>query len=143
MATAIDEPFGGGLGFPVSDWETFRAPGLFGGFFLRKQGVVTREIRRLVLAEIRSVARKGVAVRELDRVKTKFRSDWIVGQQTTLGRAALLARAAMLDGEPGAANGELERFLALREQVDPDHLLRSALADRLLGQAIPATIPGS
>lgn len=113
VATAVDEPFSGGLGFPVTDWEDYRAPGLFGGFILHKPGVAPERIKELVYQEVSRIAREGVGADELTRVKTKFRSDWIVGRQTSSGRAYALLKAAVLDGDPTAANGELERFLSV------------------------------
>ena len=51
-------------------------------------------------------------------MKIKFRSDQVVQSQTALGRASALLRAAVLDGDPAAADGELEKFMAVTpEQV--------------------------
>ena len=47
------------------------------------------------------------------------------------------AKDAALPGELYRASfrgNELDRFRSLKREVDPDHLLRSALADRLLGE---------
>ena len=116
LATAIDEPFTGGLGFPTSGWETYKAPGLFGGFFLKKEGADSDAIRGIVLAEIGKIAQEGVDRKELERVRTKFRSDWIRARQTTRGRAAALLRAEILDGDAALANGELEKFLSVARE---------------------------
>lgn len=118
VATAVDDPYTGGLGFPVSDWESFRTPGLFGGFILRRENVSASSVRDLIFDETGEVARAGVGEAELERVKTKFRSDWIVSRQTTVGRAAALLVSSVLDGDPGCANGELEKFMAVtREDI--------------------------
>lgn len=108
---ALDIQGGGGLGFPVSHWTEFRPPGLFGGFLLLKDGADPREVRRRVYEEVERLAREGPSAEELARLKTRFRSDWIDDRQTTLGRAAAVARAAVLDGDPAADLGELDRFL--------------------------------
>ena len=113
VATAIDEPYPGGLGFPVSDPDEYKAPGLFGGFILRKPESAAPQIRDLVYGEIKGIAAAGLGAVELERVKTKFRSDWVLQRQTTLGRAAALLRSAVLDGDPAAEAGELERFMAV------------------------------
>lgn len=104
----------GGLGFPESDFWEFKAPGLFGCFVIYKEGRTAQEVRELIEQGIGEVAKNGVPDKELARVKTKFRSDWIRSQQTVLGRAKMLLRAALLDGDPGAANGELERYMAVK-----------------------------
>lgn len=130
VATAVDEPFTGGLGFPASDWESYRYPGSFGGFVLRKEGVSSDRVRALIYDEVGRIGDEGIKEGELRRVKTKFRSDWIVSRQTTLGRASALLAASILDGDASAANGELERFLA----VTPEDI-RAAAAVHLIPSA--------
>ena len=109
IAVSVD----GGLGFPVSDADEYRQPGLFGLFVIHKSTIAAETVRQAVFEEIRRVAEGGVSPDELDRVKTKFRSDFIVEGQTTLGRAERLLRAALLDGSPEAAGTELDRFMAV------------------------------
>ena len=116
----------GGLGFPISDADEYKAPGAFGGFVVHKREKPASELKSLVEAEIARVGREGLAPSELERVKTKFRSDWLRGQETRLGRAQRLLYAALLDGDPEAANRELARFMA----VTPDQIRRAA-ASRL------------
>jgi zinc protease len=108
----------GGLGFPVVDADEYKAPAAFGGFIIHKREKTAKELRSLVEAELARVAKDGLSDAELDRVKTKFRSDWLRGQETRLGRAQRLLYAALLDGDAEAANRELPRFLAVtREQT--------------------------
>jgi predicted Zn-dependent peptidase len=127
MAVAVDDPYAGGLGFPVSDMEEFREAGLFGGFILTKGGVSADEVAAMILAEAARIAAEGVPPEELERAKTKLRSERILGLQTTLGRAYAVLRAALLDGSPAAANEELARFAA----VSPEDL-KTAAARHLL-----------
>ena len=75
-------------------------------------------------AEVARIAKEGLSGAELERVKTKFRSDWLRGQETSLGRAQRLLYAALLDGDPEAANRELSRFMA----VTPEMIRRAAAA---------------
>lgn len=114
----------GGLGFPIADADEYKAPGAFGGFVVHKREKASSELKALVEGEIAKVAAEGLAPAELERVKTKFRSDWIRGQETRLGRAQRLLYAALLDGDPEAANRSLSRFLA----VTPDQIRRAAAA---------------
>lgn len=109
VAVSLD----GGLGFPLSDADEYKAPGAFGGFVAHKRDKTSAEIKTLVEAEIADAAKNGLTDAELERVKTKFRSDWLRGQETRLGRAQRLLYAALLDGDPEAANGELARFMAV------------------------------
>jgi predicted Zn-dependent peptidase len=105
VAVALD----GGLGFPISDADEYKAPGAFGGFVVHKREKTPAE---------------------LERVKTKFRSDWLRGQETRLGRAQRLLYAALLDGDPEAANRELPRFMAVTSAQ-----IKSAAAARLVPAA--------
>ncbi|MDD5302143.1 MAG: pitrilysin family protein [Elusimicrobia bacterium] len=120
VAVSLD----GGLGFPISDADEYTAPGAFGGFVVHKREKTSAELKALVEAEIAKVAKDGLTDAELERVKTKFRSDWLRGQETRLGRAQRLLYAALLDGDPEAANRELSRFMA----VTPDQIRRAAAA---------------
>ena len=114
----------GGLGFPISDAEEYKAPGAFGGFVVHKRDKTSAALKALVEAEIAKVSSAGLAQTELDRVKTKFRSDWLRGQETRLGRAQRLLYASLLDGDAEAANRELSRFMA----VTPEQIRRAAAA---------------
>ena len=102
----------GGLGFPVSDTSDYKAPGLFGVFVIHKAERKPEEVRSLLLAQFARAAAGGLSAAELARVKTKLRSDWILEQQTSLGRARKLLMAALLDGDPEAANG-LDKYMAV------------------------------
>jgi zinc protease len=114
IAVSVD----GSLGFPLTDVTEFRHPGLFGGFIVHKTGASADAVRDAVFAEIRKIASEGVGAEELERVKTKLRSDFIVDGQTTRGRAFRYLVAALLDGSPREAEGELGRFMAVSpEQV--------------------------
>jgi len=103
----------GGLGYPLQDWDEYKAPGLFGSFIIHKRDTPFAKIRELVAAEISRVAAKGLTAAELERVKIKFRSDWVREEQTRLGRAQRLLQGALLDGDPEAANRELDLFMAV------------------------------
>jgi len=120
----------GGLGFPIADADEYKAPGVFGGFVVHKREKAASELKAIVEAEIAKVAAEGLSPAELARVKTKFRSDWLRGQETRLGRAQRLLYAALLDGDPEAANRELARFMA----VSPE-MIRRAAAARLVPAA--------
>ncbi|HAM35415.1 MAG TPA: hypothetical protein DEB40_10395 [Elusimicrobia bacterium] len=102
----------GGLGFPVHDAADYRAPALFGAFVINKAGGRPDEVKDLLLTQIAKISSQGVPVSEVKRAKTKFRSDWILGQQTRLGRAQRLLFAALLEGTPEAANS-LDQYLAV------------------------------
>jgi predicted Zn-dependent peptidase len=112
----------GGLGFPDADYTDYRAPGLFSGVVFQKPGATADIIEKLVYQQIEEVEANGVTPAEMERLKTKFSSEWLQSQQTTQDRATLLALATLFDGNPGAANTELPRFLA----VTPEQMQQAA-----------------
>ena len=120
VAVSLD----GGLGFPLSDADEYKAPGAFGGFVVHKREKTPAALKALIEGELAAVAKDGLTLAELERVKTKFRSDWLRSQETRLGRAQRLLYAALLDGDPEAANLELARFMS----VTPEHIRRAAAA---------------
>lgn len=109
VATAVE----GDLGFPVADFTDYRAPGLFSGLVIYKPTASAEEVESLIFQQIQQVEASGVAPDELQRLRTKFGSDWIQSEQTTLDRNQLLALATLFDGKPDAANAELTHFLAV------------------------------
>jgi len=123
---------GGHLGWPSSDFSDFKAPGLFTAFIVHKAEHSPDEIKALVDGAIRDVASRGVPEGELDRVKVKFRSDWIRDRQTTLGRAESFLKASLFDRDPSADGRELAKYMsvmpadirgaAAKYLADPDRL---------------------
>lgn len=101
----------GGLGFPMGSYRDYLAPGLFSGLVVYKPNANAQEVEGLVMQQIHQIEATGVSTETLHRLQTKFASDWIRVQQTTLGRNQLLALAALFDGRPGDANTELARFM--------------------------------
>lgn len=106
----------GGLGFPDADFTDYRAPGLFTGVVFQKPNATADQIEKLVYQQIQEIEANGVSPAEMNRLKTKFSSEWLQSQQTTLDRATLLALATLFDGNPDAANSELPRFLAVTSE---------------------------
>lgn len=106
----------GGLGFPGADFTDYRAPGLFGGLAIYKPNANADTVEKLIYQQIEQVEASGVPAEEMQRLRTKFSSDWIQSQQTTLDRNQLLALATLFDGKPDAANSELAKFLAVSPQ---------------------------
>jgi predicted Zn-dependent peptidase len=103
----------GGLGFPIAGWDEYKAPALFGAMVVRKLDASFDRVRGLVAAEAARAGTEGLSAAELERVKIKFRSDWVRAQETRLGRAQRLLQDALLDGDAAVANRELGRYLAV------------------------------
>lgn len=133
---------GGGLGFPSADFTDYRAPGLFSALAIYKPNATASQVEDLVYQQIQQVEATGVSPAELDRLKTKFSSDWLQSEQTTLDRAELLAMATLFDGSPAAANDQLSRFLAVSSQ-DMERVARTYLthARSTVVQDVPGPAP--
>jgi len=127
VALSVD----GGLGFPEADYTDYRAPGLFSALVVYKNNVPKVEgttstedlVEQLIFREIHDMVANGVPAEELDRARTRMRANWIRSEQTTLDRSQLLALSALLNGDPGAANTELNKYL----QVKSSDIARAAL----------------
>lgn len=112
VASAIDQS-SGGLGFPTSDEDEYRAPGTFGFFVVRKPEAAVDKVRELVLAEVSAVARDGVPPAALARVKAGLAGEAARERQSALGRAQTFVRSWVLDGNPDSAEAWLETLMTV------------------------------
>ena len=113
VATAVDEPMEGGLGFPNSSLDDYKEPGLFGFFILRRPEASAEKVLELVLAEAARVAREGVPPAALERVKARLSGETLRARQTGLGRAEAWLRAWVLDGRPEVADADAEAAMTI------------------------------
>ncbi len=118
LAISVD----GGLGFPTADYTDYRSPGIFGSSIIYKQGGSAERIKHLVLAEIQQIGDDGPSRSEMSMARAQIAADWIRNEETTLGRAQMLATAALVDHSPAAAN----RFLARINEVTMADVQRAA-----------------
>jgi predicted Zn-dependent peptidase len=134
----------GGMGFPGADYTDYRGPGLFSGLVIYKPNATAEQVEDLVFQQIQQIEATGVTPAELDRLKTKFSSDWIQSQQTTLDRAELLELATLFDGKPEAANSELSNFMAVTA-ADIQRVARTYLihANATVVRDVPGPAPAS
>ncbi|HXT00595.1 MAG TPA: pitrilysin family protein [Elusimicrobiota bacterium] len=114
----------GGLGFPIAGWDEYKAPALFGVMAVRKPEAPFAKVRGLIAEAAKAAGADGLSASELERVKIKFRSDWVRAQETRLGRATRLLQDALLDGDAEVANEELGRYMS----VTNDDIRRAAAA---------------
>ena len=69
--------------------------------------------KALIDDEFRRLADQGVTEREVQKVKNLIKAQYFDRLQSGLGRAMVLAEFMLYDGDPGLANTELERYLAV------------------------------
>jgi predicted Zn-dependent peptidase len=101
------------LGWPFAGPADYKDPGRYGIFLLHKPDYRGGQIVRQVEAEIREIARRGVAPRELNRARAYLRSGRVRQLQSSRSRAAALAQYEMLDGNPDYLNTELDLLLGV------------------------------
>ena len=93
-----------------------RGPDLFGAFAVLQEGHTGDEARAVIYQEIERVAREGLPARELERVKNRIRSFFLLGLQSGLDRARTLGEYELYYGDANLLHGELERYLAVSSE---------------------------
>jgi predicted Zn-dependent peptidase len=101
------------LGWPFASVADYKEAGLYAMNFLYSPKLDAKDIVAQVREEIGKVQQEGVSAAELERARNLFRASRVRSMQTSLARAQYLARYAMLDGDPGLVNTEMDRFLAV------------------------------
>ncbi len=94
----------GGVNWPLGDAWTYRGPTLLVLFGLYKPTTSAKAVVDAVGAEVERVARQGVPPVELDRVKTKMKSDFYSGLEMFINRADAIALAQLLGGDASFVN---------------------------------------
>jgi zinc protease len=89
----------GGVNWPLGDAWTYRGPTLLVLFGLYKPTTSAKAVVDAIGAEVERVARQGVPAAELDRVKTKMKSDYYSGLEMFINRADAIALAQLLGGD--------------------------------------------
>jgi predicted Zn-dependent peptidase len=94
----------GGVNWPLGDSWTFNGPTLLTLFALYKPTTDAGAVVEAVDAEVRKIAAQGVAAPELERIKTKMRSDFYSNLELFIYRADAIALAQLLGGDAGFLN---------------------------------------
>ena len=94
-------------------------------------------------AVIASLAAKGPSSAEMDRIRTKMRSDWYGQLEIPVDRASVLSHATLFDGNPQRVN-EIPDELA---KVTPEEVRAFARkylvnTNRTIIDRVPAAAPG-
>jgi predicted Zn-dependent peptidase len=100
-------------GWPFQSSTDYVDPGFYSMFLLHKPNFTGKQIVDQAQEVIDQVAAKGVPAEELERARTFLRSARINQMQSTMNRAQLLGKYAVLDGDPSVINTELQRLMAV------------------------------
>ena len=92
--------------------EFVRGPSLFVIWTISKDKDNER-CKAIIEAELKRVADEGVSEHEVQKAKNLIKAQYYDRLQTSLGHAMVLAEFMLYDGDPGLANTELGRYLAV------------------------------
>jgi zinc protease len=90
----------GGVNWPLGTFLEYSGPTLLTSFIIYPANLKGNDVIAAYDTAIESLARTGPKADELERVRSKMRSDWYDQLEIPLTRASTLAHAAMLDGDP-------------------------------------------
>ncbi len=94
----------GGLGWPLTDVLRVNGPTALIVFGLYKPDTDAKTVVEAIQAEADKIAREGVSLEELDRVRTKMLSDHFAGIERMIDRANLLGIRQLLSGNAASIN---------------------------------------
>ena len=75
-----------------------------------REGVTVERLEAALNAVLTEVALKGVTQQELDRARSGFETQTLLGLQPVLDRASTLNLYQALKGDPGLLGADLERY---------------------------------
>lgn len=90
-----------------------RGPDLFSIFALLTAGHTADEVRPRIYEAIERIAREGVPDRELERVRNRIRTYFLVGLQANMDRAQNLAEFELYFGDATLLTTEVEHYLSV------------------------------
>ena len=90
----------GGVNWPLGTFLEYSGPTLMTSFIIFPANLKGNDVMTAYDSVIESLAKTGPKAEELDRVRSKMRSDWYDQLEIPVSRASALAHAALLDGDP-------------------------------------------
>jgi zinc protease len=120
-----------GLGWPYASYSDYRDPNLYGMFFLHHPNYTGSQIVEQAAEELDKIKRSGPDPKELDRIRTLFRSLRMNRMQRAMSRARMLGLYELLDNNPEYVNTELDRFLSVSAEEIRDVAVRYLTPERL------------
>jgi zinc protease len=90
----------GGVNWPLGTFLEYSGPTLMTSFIIYPANLKGNDVMTAYDSVIESLAKIGPKAEELDRVRSKMRSDWYDQLEIPVSRASALAHAALLDGDP-------------------------------------------
>jgi len=136
VALSVD----GGVNWPLGNPFEYDGPTLMTSFIVYPGKLKENEVLSAYDAVIAGLSAKGPSNAEMDRIRTKMRSDWYAQLEIPVERASVLAHATLFDGDPQRVN-EIPDELA---KVTPEEVRAFAhqylvSTDRTIIDRVPAS----
>ena len=90
----------GGVNWPLGTFLEYSGPTLMTSFIIYPANLKGNDVIAAYDSAVDSLAKTGPKPEELERVRSKMRSDWYDQLEIPVSRASALAHAALLDGDP-------------------------------------------
>jgi predicted Zn-dependent peptidase len=90
-----------------------RGPDLMSFWAIMAKNKKPADARKVIYAELESIAQKGITERELEKAKNRVRSAFIMSLQGNLQRAMRIGEFELYWGDGNLLNSEADRYLAV------------------------------
>lgn len=100
VALSVD----GGMNWPLGNPFEYDGPTLMTSLIIYPPNVRVDEVLSAYNAVLGDLGSKGPTSEELERIRSKMRSDWYAQLEAPIDRASTLAHATLFDGSPGRVN---------------------------------------
>ena len=100
----------GGVNWPLGNAFEFNGPTLMTSFVVAPAGSTEESLLTAYDAAVADLTEKGPNAAELERVKTKMRSDWYGQLEIPITRASVLAHAVLFDGNADVVSAVPEQI---------------------------------
>ena len=139
VALSVD----GGANWPLGNPFEYDGPTLLTSFVVYPPNYKENDVVSAYDAVIAGLAAKGPTSAEMDRIRTKMRSDWYGQLEIPVERASVLSHATLFDGNPQRVN-EIPDELAKITPEEVGAFVRKYLVNtnRTIIDRIPASAPG-
>jgi predicted Zn-dependent peptidase len=139
VALSVD----GGANWPLGNPFEYDGPALMTSFIVYPPNFKENDVVRAYDAVIAGLITKGPTSAEMDRIRTKMRSDWYGQLEIPVERASVLAHATLFDGSAQRVN-EIPDELAKVTAEEVRAFARKYLVNtnRTIIDRVPASAPG-
>lgn len=94
----------GGVNWPLGTPYEYNGPTLMTSFIVYPSNVAESRLLDDYDSVIATLRSRGPTAAEMERIKTKMKSDWYTELEIPISRASALSHAALFDGNAGAVN---------------------------------------